>query len=129
MSRLVKRLLVSGVGVVAVLAATVTLAGNPDKEKASTWLILCRSENPDVHRMCTAYLRGFTDGARLQSAMRGGNQSIFCFDKNTTGAELRRIIVRYLDDHPELLDEWFVTVAGLALVTHFPCSDEDKSDK
>lgn len=102
-----------------------------ENEKASQYLILCKSENPNVNIMCTTYLRGFTDGARMQSVLQGSRGGArFCLEEyNITGRDLRKAFVRYLGDHPSLLNEWVVPAAQAMLEEYYPCRKADIPSK
>ena len=74
----------------------------------------------DVTR-CFAWLEGMLQMNDLYEFK--GATAVFCRPNNSTNVQLVRIVVKYLQDHPEELhkDEF---VLAIALRTAFPCTDK-----
>jgi hypothetical protein len=79
--------------------------------------------------VCAGYLTGFEDGftsgveiMKEKSRYTGSSRSLFCIPPNNVPLkQVLRIVVKWLQDHPEdlhLPSDWLVTAA---LVNAFPC--------
>lgn len=82
---------------------------------------VCRSsENADV-LVCLVFIRGVISGQDMVTAV-GGGRNVYCRDdKTVTVEQMRRVIVKYADDHPEKLNLDMGVFVYLALSGAFPC--------
>jgi hypothetical protein len=82
---------------------------------------------------CLGYLAGFTDGldaAALMSSNGSYEQysalrdSFICFPVGSNNGQYARIVVKYLNDHPERLHEDAKVLVASALRDAFPCQSK-----
>jgi Rap1a immunity proteins len=77
----------------------------------------------DVRRamFCSGYLSGFLDAHALTTSFNGGKK-LFCLpESGISGEQAARVIVKFLQDHPERLHESARILAMIALQMAFPC--------
>jgi hypothetical protein len=67
---------------------------------------------------CLAYLSGFIDGYVLGAV---GGSPIACFPEDGTVGQVARIVVKWMKDHPEKLNEAAPVCVLTALYNAFPC--------
>ena len=71
---------------------------------------------------CSGYLAGIVDANAIVSGMRGKPAALFCLpDTGLENEQVIRIVVKYLNDHPEHLHEQARMGAIIALRLAFPC--------
>lgn len=83
----------------------------------------------DLKRALLADVRRSTHNSVMDSWSMGYIQGIadaldndgFCLPRNYAAGELKEVVVKYLNDHPEKLHESRGVVVGVALHNAFPC--------
>ncbi len=84
--------------------------------------------------MCAAYIKGFVEGhdtmaMRLATRQGGGKATnsnletirLFCYPETVAVHQLTRVVIRYLEQHPETLHLHPVLTVTQALREAFPC--------
>jgi hypothetical protein len=84
--------------------------------------------------MCAAYIKGFVEGhdtiaIRLAKRQYGGKVAnsnvetfrLFCYPETIAVPQLTRVVIRYLEQHPETLHLHPVLTVTAALREAFPC--------
>ena len=74
---------------------------------------------PSGQLVCQLYLKGFLDGLHAEP---GSNRiSTVCLPEEFSMDQIRRVVVKWLENHPEKL-HWYVAQAvRVALEEAFPC--------
>ena len=70
---------------------------------------------------CLGFLQGIV---RMNNFYREKGDSLFCLPKGSTYGQYARIVVKYLQDHPEELHQDEFDLAVGALVIAFPCTNK-----
>ena len=87
------------------------------------WLTdVCKSEDNTDRLACFVYIRGVRDGMKLTMHVRDTKPAV-CFPSNVDHEMVRRVIVKYGDEHPEDLHHSPSTVAFFAMNRAWPCAD------
>jgi len=105
--------------------ATLLLAPAQNTERAESLLGDCTSK-ADVDRLsCVAYLSGVLDGVVLmQKLMEQQKRAPLCLpDEGISMEQYRRIVVKWLEDRPNILHESKRIHAVKALLDAFPCKE------
>jgi Rap1a immunity proteins len=96
----------------------------PEMFSGNHWYRVCLGMDQDIPgdtgRM---YCHGFVGGVDATNATLP--QPYFCGQAGTNLAQLTRIAVKYLLDHPAELHQDFGTLVLRSLVDAFPCQDSD----
>jgi Rap1a immunity proteins len=71
--------------------------------------------------LCLHYIAGFVDGIRANEDPKRSAEKLWCFPKGITLGQARQVIEKYMRDNPQVLHLEAAGVAGLALLTAFPC--------
>lgn len=82
---------------------------------------VCRSNETTDKLYCIAYLRGVNAGQAMTTAIGGGKHAYCRDDETVTIEQMRRIVVKFADDHPEHLNEPDEIFVFMALAVAFPC--------
>jgi hypothetical protein len=69
---------------------------------------------------CLGYLSGFLDAHTVASSFGGANR-LFCGPPKVSNEQLVRVVVKYLSDNPDKLNQDPGLVTMLALAKSFPC--------
>lgn len=83
-------------------------------------LSACESESVDKHNKCVSYLGGIVDATSIWVDW-GMMSKKYCQPKEITLEQLRKIYIKYANEHPE---ELHLTASGIAinaLIEAFPC--------
>lgn len=73
---------------------------------------------------CLSYIAGFTDGYGVAMArFNHEKQSAFCQPQEVTRQQIAKVIVKYGDDHPNLLWTGGALFTALALKDAYPCQE------
>jgi hypothetical protein len=98
-----------------------------DKSSGNYWHRVCTSEGLG-HALCLAYLEGFNNGLNFWNAF--GASPLYCLPKSVTMGEssvtmdqIRKVVIRFLDQHPHELHNYFPILVTRALRESFPCPD------
>jgi hypothetical protein len=73
---------------------------------------------------CSGYIYGITSMNRGNQQIKeyfGTNESLFCVPKEATFRQVGRVLIKYLEDHPDKLHEHDHFLALMALTEAFPC--------
>jgi len=73
--------------------------------------------------VCLYYLGGFIEGTIAADELRGVSESqrTFCPPDNATQEQAVRIVLKAIEEHPEMAHHATRRLAGAALVKAFPC--------
>lgn len=70
------------------------------------------------HIACTEYLDGLMDGVVIGGALK---LNPVCLPKGIEHQRMARVVVKYIDDYPEVIAKEKAAVALMALVDAYPC--------
>jgi NAD dependent epimerase/dehydratase family enzyme len=73
---------------------------------------------------CLGYLSGLTDTANYYHKKKIRNAPNFCLPTEVTLGQEVMIVVKYLESHPEKLQETRFILAMTALKNAFPCNEK-----
>ena len=72
--------------------------------------------------LCRGFIRGAFDGHNVVSAIYK-KDDVFCLPEEVTVGQVAKVVLKYLENHPEMLHEMAVGVVYAALFRAFPCED------
>jgi hypothetical protein len=81
--------------------------------------------------LCDGYVEGFIHGVQMESVyagvMTGGKEApiLFCFSKVGENAQLVRIVLKYIRNHPEKAQLSGPQLVGEAFQQAFPCGKKN----
>jgi hypothetical protein len=100
------------------LILLLTAIGCSAQTSADKLLTLCTDES---NIGCLGYLVGFMDGIEVQSSIRQ-SPKIYCSPEDGISTEqVRRIVIKFMKEHPKELHGSARTLVLLALKDAFPC--------
>ena len=79
----------------------------------------CTGAESAAQLSCLSYLVGFVHGLTVQSYL--SDRKLTCIPDGVTPEQLRRVVVKWLEEHPENLHESAMGEVALALKNAFPC--------
>jgi hypothetical protein len=72
---------------------------------------------------CAGFMQGITNTNLLYESYLKSTNPLFCLPASgITNGQAARVVVKYLQDHPENLHREPMTVAAAALMNAFPCN-------
>lgn len=106
--------------VVAVLCGTTSVHAKELRSDGNELLQYCTDESPTLVGLnhsgrCFGYLKGFVDTMSLFALPN-------CMPDEVTMGQVRRIVVKHLQDHPAELHYSMVSLVNLALNEAYPCT-------
>ena len=113
----------------SLMLATLTwlVAGQVSPAWAAYWIkgnVLvdhCLSDDSRAEAYCLAYVMGVADMVgSISDRMVSGFDAV-CFPNETTVGQLHRVVVKYLEAHPEETHQPAVILVTVALREAFPC--------
>jgi len=114
-----------GAAMTLAIAASVAAEEVPHHLSANYFMPGCRAllqnKGGDLPSLCA----GIVGGIMYEESMHllGDEKSaIFCIPKGVTADQAVRVVVAYIDGHPERMHERFETLAVSALLTAWPCN-------
>jgi len=72
-------------------------------------------------RLCALYVEGASDGIGVSAHYFSDGSLPFCAPDRFTGTQLRKVVLKYLDEHPEELHLAATGLIMTALIEAFPC--------
>jgi hypothetical protein len=115
------------VTLIAALALTLQLCSmagaEEDRDSGNAWHRKCTSENVTDRLMCTTYLEALSHG--LSVATLYGAARIYCIPQGVTVGQMRKVVIRSLEQHPQDLHTGFSLLAVRAFRDSFPCPDTE----
>lgn len=112
----------------ALLMLTASSSSANPLGSGSDLLAACTSVEREMHGLCTAYILGVGDGADMQRAMAdvfgGKPYCVYQMRGDVTAAQMRAIVVSYLNEHPENRAQPTSRLIISAFAQAFPCPDE-----
>ena len=105
------------------LALVVSLVPATAAEKrADDVLRECTDSDSAMRLSCLAYMSGFMDGIELGQAGSSSEMQRICLpDEGVSAEQARRVVVKWLQDHPKNLHESGRIQVFLAMADAFPC--------
>jgi hypothetical protein len=85
-------------------------------------LKICRGGNAGQEGYCLGYVTGISDGITTLQMLKPPHWTPICKPDWVTDRQLRDVVVKYLDDHPEDLHEPISLLTVLAMRSAWPCS-------
>jgi hypothetical protein len=116
---------------VLVLAGTIAClepAWGYDQKSGVLWLRKCTSPEANGQIECAIYVRALVEYDELR-ARAWGEKRAFCVAKGATLGETHRVVVDYLRDHREDLEQPFALLAHRALSERYPCAGTAPPEK
>ncbi len=71
---------------------------------------------------CRGFIVGAVDGMHYFNLYLN-LQNKFCFPKGVTSGQIRKVVVKYLEDNPQRLHEYYVPIIFSAMKEAFPCKE------
>lgn len=84
----------------------------------------CSSEDKMAKYGCVEYIEGIVDGWMFSNANRPSEQ--ICIPQEVIGSQLVKVVLKFGNDHPELLHLRSSEVVVFALSAAFPCPKATK---
>ena len=75
---------------------------------------------------CIGRITGVIDSWLIRNGQIGSPFSVFCIPEGVTNDQLKKIVVKYLREHPETLHTYDVGLIVLATTEAFPCNTDGK---
>jgi hypothetical protein len=91
-----------------------------DHKSGMLWLRKCTSPEADGQIECAIYVRALVEYDELRARVLGEKRA-FCVAKGATLGETHRVVVDFLRDHRQDLEEPFALLAHRALSERYPC--------
>jgi len=82
----------------------------------------CESDRQQRQYSCVSYLMGMTDGF-VGASNYAGFKVPYCKPAEVTGSQLRKIVVKHYNNHPEDLHYTAHSVVLILMQDSFPCAD------
>lgn len=79
-----------------------------------------------VEMQCMGYVSGVLDGIQLNTKICPESKFICSPDEGLTVEQLTKIVIKYLEEHPEDLQEEAKVLVIIALAKAFPCKNPPK---
>ncbi len=108
------------------LIVLMTVSTYPRAAKAITGMTgnellgYCENEGVYSQGLCDGFIDGAGDGFQSY-ALYIGRRLPFCYPEGATVGQVRRVIVKYLEEHPQDLHYSAADSAFIALGDAFPC--------
>ena len=67
--------------------------------------------------VCMGLIKGFADG------YSGSGAKSYCIPNKATNSQIQKVVVKYLDNHPARLHEWYGKLVLDAIKEAFPCKE------
>ena len=96
-------------------------------------LKLCQSSDPALHGQCVAYIAGVEDGVDLErdlstpqwdpkDVVLKSPRKLWCTPAKTVPQQLASVVIKHLQNHPEVLHNSASSEVGAAFREAFPCT-------
>jgi len=89
--------------------------------KGSTLLGLCESDLGQAGDICGGYIASIYDAHNAFVAWNDPSKRQWCIGSATTIGELRRVVIKYMQAHPENLHQTASSLVANAFIQAFPC--------
>jgi hypothetical protein len=99
-----------------------------DQKSGVLWLRKCTSPEADGQIQCAIYVRALVEYDELRARTLGEKRA-FCVAKGATLGETHRVVVDFLRDHREDLEQPFALLAHRALSERYPCTEAAPAEK
>ncbi|RYE67932.1 MAG: hypothetical protein EOO81_09935 [Oxalobacteraceae bacterium] len=107
----------------AVIALTISQAAAAQEIGAfftgDTLLALCSSADGHDQFRCLGYVEGLNDSREMFDNSQFGKR--LCFPKGTTSGQLRDVVVRYLNEQPNMRRLLAAQLVFISLAGAYPC--------
>ncbi len=121
-----KKILLSLIVALFIMATSMPVESNETLTTGNDLVRYCEKENRIERKYysgyCDGVIRGFIDGVNF------GMRAI-CLPENITHSQLRKIIMKYLEDRPEILHQWYGLLIANAFTKVFPCEETEPFSK
>lgn len=110
------------------------LSGHDVGQKAAEFVKMCdhsghqpttTSEAMD-EAFCIGFFRGYLDAKQFSTIAHKRNTEMFCEPDGVNGEQLRKIFLKWMNDHPESLHEDSDLMLLASLMRAFPCKEITK---
>ena len=85
------------------------------------FLEVCRGGNTE-QGFCWGYFTGVSDGIAILQTSEGLSWQPICKPRKVTTVQLRDVVIKYIDDHPEERHNPIIVLTILAMRSAWPCS-------
>lgn len=103
--------------VVALILFCIHCPANAKIETGNEWLPRCTAED---HLECIVYLKGFSDMHDIAKIL-WDTRGVWCAPEAVTYGQLRSVVVKWMRDNPQRLNDAFQVIVTQALADAFPC--------
>jgi Rap1a immunity proteins len=113
-------------GLAILIASVGTVTAQQDQFSGNYWLSRCEAamarspSSRPVETVESGFCMGVVDawvvGRRFLKS-----EHTFCLPEKVSRDQAQRVVIKFLKDHPDMLNEPFVDLALFALVTTWPC--------
>lgn len=79
-------------------------------------------DTAELGSICISYISGILDTLIFDNTVL--KIRLFCIPKDITSDQAIRVIVKYLEDHPEQLNDPAIILVLTAFKTYFPCNNQ-----
>ena len=112
------------IGLVAciIISGASPAVGN-DERSGVHWLRKCTNPEPSLQMECAIYVRALVEYDEVRAKMLGQKRFI-CPHNDLTVGQSREVVLKFLREKPESLQQPFVLLAHLALQAAYPCTGE-----
>jgi len=67
------------------------------------------------------YIRGYADGLAAESKLAKSYNQFACLPSGITGGQMRLVVAKYMDDHPDQLNKSWSQVVADAILSVYSC--------
>jgi hypothetical protein len=113
-----KTLFQSTVAILFILVMSMPVQARDGSTTGNRLAGFCNSESLDLSALCAGLIIGFIDGSSLSAK--------YCIPKDVTNEQIRKVVRKYLDEHPEELHVWYGLLVSLAIGKAFPCNSQEE---
>lgn len=80
----------------------------------------CESDSPDEQGACFGYVAGLSD---ITDTYEGSGliDTLYCYPEGVTLTQLQKLVVKSLNERPEVLHQGASGLAAVAFMQAFPC--------
>jgi hypothetical protein len=94
-----------------------------DEKSGIVWLRKCTSPEANGQIECAIYVRALVEYDELRSRVLSEKRA-FCVEKGATIGQTHKVVVEFLRDHRQDLEQPFALLAHRALSERYPCPSQ-----
>lgn len=105
----------------ALILPGTSFAQGEDIASGNYWVKLCKQAD---RQACLSFILGLREANSYDEYVRKVPQ--YCLPVGVTIDQMRKVILKFTDDHPDMLHSPFGALSIIALQQKFPCSPLDR---